>query len=219
MVEGDDGRRILIDTPPELRLQLLSADVRKVDAVVFTHDHADHVHGIDDLRAIAKRDGELALYGPGDTLERIAHRFSYIFDPSVVPPEGTFKPNLKLVPLDAGREIPIVGINVLPIAASHGMMTVYGYRFGRFAYLTDVKSVSDEGIEALRGVSVLVLNALFDRPHPTHLSIPEAVDVAREVGAERTFLTHLTHKFSHRDLSNRLPDGVEPAYDGLTVTF
>ena len=219
VVESDDGKRVLIDTPPELRLQLLAARVRHLDAVLFTHDHADHVHGIDDLRAISKRDGELCLYGPPDTLERMGRRFDYIFDPAVIPPQGTFKPNLRRVPIEPGTEVEVAGMTVLPIALSHGVMTVYGYRFGSFAYLTDVKSVPAEAIDALRGVSVLILNALFERPHSTHLSIPEAIDVARAVGADRTFLTHLTHNFSHQELSDRLPDGVEPAYDGLTLTF
>ncbi len=219
LVEGGDGRRILIDTPPELRLQLLAAGVDRVDAVLFTHDHADHVHGIDDLRIMSERDGEMPLYGPPDTLKRIGHRFSYIFDPGVVPPKGTFKPKLKRVPLEPGHEVQIAGMTVLPIALSHGTVTVYGYRFGPFAYLTDVKSVTDEAIAALRGVTVLVLNALLEKPHATHLSIPEAIDVARAVGAGQTFLTHLTHRSSHRGLSERLPEGVEPAYDGLTLTF
>ena len=219
LVEGGDGRRILIDTPPELRLQLLAAGVDRVHAVLFTHDHADHVHGIDDLRIMSERDGEMSLYGPPDTLERIGHRFSYIFDPGVVPPKGTSKPKLKRVPLEPGHEVQIAGMTVLPIALSHGTVTVYGYRFGPFAYLTDVKSVTDEAIAALRGVTVLVLNALLEKPHATHLSIPEAIDVARAVGAGQTFLTHLTHRASHRGLSERLPEGVEPAYDGLTLTF
>lgn len=219
LIEGPDGRRILIDTPPELRLQLLSAGTDAVDAVLYTHDHADHVHGIDDLRAISQRNGALPLYGPADTLERISHRFDYIFDPAVVAPKGTSKPDLERRPLEAGCEVEIAGMSVLPIALSHGAMTVYGYRFGPFAYITDAKTVSDEALAALRGVRILVLNALFDRPHPTHLSIAEAVDVARAVEAEQTFLTHLTHKFSHTELSARLPEGVEPAHDGLRVTF
>jgi len=219
VIDGGDGRRILIDTPPELRLQLLSADVGTVDAVLFTHDHADHVHGIDDLRAISQRNGELPLYGPQDTLDRIVRRFDYIFDPAVVTPEGTYKPDLSTWPLNAGEPVQITGIDVLPIEFSHGVMKVFGYRFGPFAYLTDVKSVPDDALALLSGVRVLVINALFDRPHPTHLSIPEAVAFAEKVGAEQTYLTHLTHRYRHRDLSERLPEGVEPAYDGLTLIF
>ncbi len=219
VIDGGDGRRILIDTPPELRLQLLSADVGTVDAVLFTHDHADHVHGIDDLRAISQRNRELPLYGPQDTLDRIVRRFDYIFDPAVVAPEGTYKPDLSTSPLNAGEPAQIAGIDVLPIELSHGVMTVFGYRFGPFAYLTDVKSVPDDALASLSGVRVLVINALFDRPHPTHLSIPEAVALAERVGAEQTYLTHLTHRYRHQDLSERLPEGVEPAYDGLTLTF
>ncbi len=218
VIDGDDGGRILVDTPPELRLQLLATGVAAVDAVLFTHDHADHVHGIDDLRVMSHRNGELSLYGSRDVLDRLARRFDYIFDPAVVAPEGTYKPKLRLLPLTAGASVQIAGIDVLPIALSHGVMTVYGYRFGSFAYLTDVKTVTDDAIAALAGVRALVINALFERPHPTHLSIPEAIDVARAIGAEQTFLTHLTHRYSHEDLSKRLPDGIEPAYDGLTLT-
>ena len=217
VIDGDDGGRILVDTPPELRLQLLAAGVASVDAVLFTHDHADHVHGIDDLRVMSQRNGELSLYGPRDSLDRIARRFDYIFDPAVEAPKGTYKPKLRPLPLTAGESLRIAGIDVLPIALSHGVMTVYGYRFGSFAYLTDVKTVTDDAIAALAGVRVLVINALFDRPHPTHLSIPEAIDVAQAIGAEQTYLTHLTHRYSHQDLSTRLPEGIEPAYDGLIL--
>jgi phosphoribosyl 1,2-cyclic phosphate phosphodiesterase len=218
-VEEADGRRILIDTPPELRLQLLAAEIESVDAVLYTHDHADHVHGIDDLRAISVRRGILPLYGPVDTIERIRHRFSYIFDPQVVPPKGTSKPELRPAPLEPGNSVTIVGMDVLPLALDHGSETVFGYRIGPVGYVTDAKSLPGEAVAELRGVRVLVVNALFQFPHPTHLSIPEAVEVAQAVGAERTFLTHLTHKYGHAELSETLPDGVEPAYDGLTVTF
>lgn len=219
LIDAGEGSRILIDTPPELRLQLLAAKVGALDAVLFTHDHADHLHGIDDLRILSWRDGELPLYGPQDALDRITHRFDYIFNPEVVAPEGTYKPLLRVKPLEPGREVEIAGVTTLPIALSHGVMTVFGYRFGPFAYLTDVKAVSDDAMALLEGVRVLVINALFDRPHPTHLSIPEAVAVAETLGVEETFLTHLTHKYSHRELIERLPDGVRPAYDGLTLTF
>ncbi len=224
VVEGDEragarGRRLLIDTPPELRLQLIGAGVDSVDAVLYTHDHADHMMGIDDLRALSVRFGRLPVYGPADTLERLAGRFGYIFDASVPSLPGTPRPELTTVPLPAGHPVTIAGLPVLPLAFEHGPLTVYGYRVGPLAYLTDVKQVPPGALDQLRGLRVLVLSALLDRPHPTHLSIDEAVDTARAIGAERTLLTHLTHGHSHADLLGRLPRGIEPAYDGLVISF
>jgi phosphoribosyl 1,2-cyclic phosphate phosphodiesterase len=213
-----DGATLLIDTPPELRLQMLAAETSAVDAVLYTHLHADHVHGIDDLRSISlKRGGVLPLYGPAETTDHLTRRFSYIFDPEVVPVPGTSKPSLTVTALEPGAPVKIAGQAVLPLSFSHGHATVFGYRIGRLGYLTDVKAVDDAAAAALRGVSVLVLNALWWREHPTHLSIGEAVEVAQRVGAARTLLTHLTHETSHRELLRRLPAGVEPGYDGLTV--
>ncbi len=217
-VVESDGHGILIDTPPELRLQLVTAGIDAVDAVLYTHDHADHVQGIDDLRAMSVRFGRLPVYGSRETLERLEQRFPYVFSPGAGTP-GTPKPELTTVPLENGREVTIAGLPVRPVAVEHGPTQVYGYRIGALGYVTDAKRVPAEAVEALRGVSVLVLNALFEQPHATHLSIPEAIGVAREVGAARTFFTHITHKSSHAGLLARLPQGVEPAYDGLVVDF
>jgi phosphoribosyl 1,2-cyclic phosphate phosphodiesterase len=212
------GTTLLIDTPPELRLQLLAARVRDVDAVLYTHLHADHVHGIDDLRSISiHRHETLPLYGPRETMDHIEHSFRYIFDDNVIPLPGTSKPRLETRAVEAERVVNIGGLDVLPLSFAHGNATVFGYRIGPVAYLTDVKRVSPTAMRALAGVEVLVLNALWWREHPTHLSIPDAVGVAHEVGARRTFLTHLTHESSHRDLLKRLPAGVEPGYDGLQI--
>jgi phosphoribosyl 1,2-cyclic phosphate phosphodiesterase len=213
-----DGVRLLVDTPPELRLQLLAAGVGRVDAVLYTHLHADHVHGIDDLRSFSlTRTDPLPLYGPDQTIRHLHERFAYIFDASVVPIAGTSKPQLVTEVLAPGVPRTIAGLEVLPLAFEHGHATVFGYRVGPVAYLTDVKAVPPPARELLRGVEVLVLNALWWRAHPTHLSIDEAVETARAIGARRTFLTHLTHETAHRDLLARLPAGVEPGYDGLTI--
>jgi phosphoribosyl 1,2-cyclic phosphate phosphodiesterase len=219
VVEGDDGRRVLIDTPPEIRLQLLAAGIPGVDAVLFTHEHADHVHGIDDLRALSGRRGSLPVLGSAATLEQLAARFPYIFDDRIRPQPGTTKPQLAPAALAALVEVEVAGLPVVPLPVPHGDLTVFGYRIGPFGYITDAKSVPEPVIARLRGVRVLVLNALFDRPHPTHLSIDEAVAVAVAVGAERTLLTHLTHRHAHATLAARLPAGVEPAYDGLALAF
>jgi phosphoribosyl 1,2-cyclic phosphate phosphodiesterase len=212
------GRRLLIDTPPELRLQLLAANVDSVDAVLYTHEHADHTHGIDDLRMFSlKERASLPLYGPQETLDHLAESFRYIFDDDVKAFTGTSKPCLSLHPLSAGQPITVAGFDVLPLAFAHGHSRVFGYRIGPLAYVTDVKAVPDAERHQLAGVKFLVLNALWWRSHPTHLSIDEAIETARAIGAERTLLTHLTHETGHMDLLERLPDGVEPAYDGLTV--
>jgi phosphoribosyl 1,2-cyclic phosphate phosphodiesterase len=213
-----DATRILIDAPPELRIQLLTARISAVDALLLTHDHADHTHGIDDVRALTvRRKAALPVYGPPETIASVAGRFPYAFDPSVKPLPGTSKPELDARPVEAGDRIAIGDIVVETLELPHGPMRVFGYRFGPVAYVTDAKSVSPEVVERLRGVSVLVLNALRHQPHPTHMSIADAVETARRVGAGRTYFTHLTHEQSHAALAAELPPGIEPAYDGLVV--
>ena len=213
-----DGRRLLIDTPPELRLQLVAAGVDRVDAVLYTHAHADHVHGIDDVRAISVRQPPgLPAYGPAETMAELTARFAYIFDPAVRPQPGTSKPEMTAHALEAGKEVFIAGMPVLPIVLPHGGQEVFGYRVGPLAYLTDAKEIPRAARPLLVGVELLVLNALLPRPHPLHLSIPEAVQAAQEIGPRRTFLTHLTHESPHAELVAALPPGVAPAYDGLVV--
>jgi phosphoribosyl 1,2-cyclic phosphate phosphodiesterase len=213
-----DGRRILIDTPPELRLQLVAAGVDRVDAVLFTHSHADHVHGIDDLRALTVRaPAPVPAYGPAATIAELAAKFPYIFDPARVAPPGSSRPELVGIPLSPGERRDIAGFPVLALEFPHGDQCVFGYRIGPVAYVTDVKQIPPQSAAALQGLDVLVLSALFTRPHPLHLSVAEAVAAARALAARRTLLTHLTHETPHADLARTLPPGVEPAYDGLVI--
>lgn len=210
---------LLVDAPPELRLQLLAADVRTVDAVWFTHIHADHIHGIDDLRVFTvRRQTDLPAWVGEEYLAPLAEHLRYIFDDDIKPAQGSSKPRIRLHPFEAGRPVDILGRSFLPVEVPHGPVRVYGFRVGGLGYVTDGKMLPPAALEAFRGVDVLVLNALwFGRPHPSHFNVEEAVETARAVGATRTFLTHLTHRVTHAQLLAKLPEGVEPAYDGLTV--
>jgi phosphoribosyl 1,2-cyclic phosphate phosphodiesterase len=218
VIESGESR-ILIDTPPELRLQLIANGVDSVDAVLFTHDHADHTHGLDDVRSFAfGAASALPIYGPAEAIESIGRKFAYIFDPSMKPVPGTSKPEGTLRALEAGVQVTVAGLDVTPVEVPHGRMRVFGYRVGPIGYVTDAKELPAAAEAILKGVKVLVLNALFRKTHPTHLSISEAIATAERVGAERTFLTHLTHRISHAELEAELPDGIRPAFDGLQVT-
>jgi phosphoribosyl 1,2-cyclic phosphate phosphodiesterase len=215
----EDGRRLLIDTPPELRLQLLRAGVDRVDAVWYTHCHADHTHGVDDLRIFSVRSGRpLPVYAAPECARTLALRFDYVFDPELRPIEGTTRPEARLEELHPFEPVEAAGFRMLPLPVPHGRAEVLGFRVGQLGYITDAKRLPDRTRRALEGVRVLVLNALwFGDPHPTHFNVEEAVAVAAEIGAERTYLTHLTHRVDHRTLEQRLPPGVYPAYDGLVV--
>ena len=220
VIETDDGTRLLIDTPPELRLQLVAAGVTDVDAVLFTHEHADHIHGIDDLRAFTmRRAAPLRLFGAATTVETLRQRFPYIVDDRLQPLPGTTRPEGRLVTIEPGVPFTVRDTTVLPIEVPHGRTPVLAFRVGDIGYVTDAKSLPPAARQALAGVRVLVLNALLRAEHPTHLSIAEAVRVALDIGAERTYLTHLTHDNFHADLAAELPSGIAPAYDGLVVAL
>jgi len=211
------GGRLLVDTPPELRIQLLRERVTTLDGVWLTHTHADHLHGIDDLRAFsAKR--ALTMWVPGVHADELRRRFPYIFDPTVAIQPGTTKPEIEVRTFRALETVPVLGTDVIPLPVPHGVTTVFGFRAGPLGYVTDGKRLPADTLAALRGVRTLVLNALWwGDPHPTHFNVEEAVDAARSVGAERTFLVHMTHRIRHAELERALPPEIRPAYDGLSV--
>ena len=216
LAEGDDA--LLVDAPPELRLQLTAAGVSAVDAVWITHCHADHIHGMDDLRAVsAHRGRQLDIHVGAECRHTLERRFDYIFS-SYAPPPGTTKPQLRLRTFEALEEVEAGPFRLLALPVQHGPMTVFGFRTADLGYVTDAKTLGPGTRDALDGVRTLVLNALwFGNPHPTHLNVEEAVELAREIGADRTYLTHITHRVRHAELEAHLPDDIRPAYDGLTV--
>jgi phosphoribosyl 1,2-cyclic phosphate phosphodiesterase len=214
----DESRTVLIDTPPELRLQLLAARIGNIDAVWYTHGHADHTHGIDDLRVFSRPDTDpLPTYADEVCAEFMRQKFSYVFDEDYQPIGGP-KVKLSLRTFCDNVPVDVAGFTMLPIGLPHGDIKSYGFRCGDLGYITDAKMLTPEARAALEGVKVLVLNALwFGRPHATHFTVEEAVRAADELGAKQTYLTHLTHRVTHEQLLRELPSHVRPAHDGLVV--
>jgi phosphoribosyl 1,2-cyclic phosphate phosphodiesterase len=216
LLELPEGR-LLVDTPPELRVQLLREGVGDLDGVWITHTHADHLHGIDDLRAFSGR-RPLTMWVPDLHRHELRSRFPYIFDPSISLQPGTTRPEIDVRVFRALEPVRVLGAEIVPLPVPHGVTTVFGFRAGPIGYVTDGKELPPATLAALKGVRTLVLNALWwGHPHPTHFNIEEAIAAARAVGAETTYLVHMTHQVGHAALERDLPEGVRPAYDGLVI--
>jgi phosphoribosyl 1,2-cyclic phosphate phosphodiesterase len=216
VVETDGGAAILIDTSTDLRLQALREDVRMVDAILFTHAHADHISGLDDVRrfnAMSRR--PMPVYGAAQTLAEIRRRFDYIF--SSRKPVGGGIPELQL--WTVAGPFCIGGQEIVPVPIMHGPREILGYRFGRFAYLTDCSGIPDRSLALLGGLDVLVLDALRPKPHVTHFSVDQALAMAGVIGARQTYFTHMAHEVGHAATCAALPPGVALAYDGLRVSI
>lgn len=208
-----DGVSILIDTSPDLRAQALTHRVRRIDAIVYTHSHADHVLGLDEIRRFnVLQRSVIPCYGDRATLADIRRIFSYIFDPRT--PRGGGVPQVALYNLEG--EFSLGRLSMTPVPLLHGTRPIYGYRIGSFAYLTDCSAIPEQSWPLLRGVRVLVVDALRDRPHPTHFSVAEALAVVATLSPERAYFTHICHDLPHASTCARLPAGVELAYDGLS---
>jgi phosphoribosyl 1,2-cyclic phosphate phosphodiesterase len=217
MIEWD-GHRIMIDSGPDFRHQAVREHIRKLDAVLYTHGHADHILGLDDLRPLTyprvTGGGRLPLYARPETARILKSVFKYIFDDNYKY-GGIAK--VELHEIDGPFEF--LGVQVVPIPVMHGDAEIIGYRIGRMAYLTDFSTVPDRSIEMLQGVEVVFLDALRHEPHPTHSTVENSLHVASRIGAAQTFFTHIAHDLAHEATNKTLPPGVQLAYDGLRVEF
>jgi phosphoribosyl 1,2-cyclic phosphate phosphodiesterase len=206
--------RILIDTTPDLRQQALTYGITRVDAILFTHGHADHVLGLDDIRRFNMiQGGPIPCYANAETWETIRRTFYYVFDS--LPRLGGGIPRVEAHEVDG--PIVVGGVRVGPVPLWHGRLPILGFRFGEFAYLTDCNGIPDESWKLLEGVDTLVLDALRDKPHSTHFSLGEALAVIARMRPRRAYLTHMAHELGHAATAARLPAGVELAYDGLVL--
>jgi len=212
-----NGTSILVDTSPDLRMQALANNLRRVDAILFTHNHADHVFGLDDVRRFNQMQrSAISCYADADTVSSLRRMFSYVFDPPTQVGGGL--PQLTLFSI--GGPFCLGGMEIVPVPVMHGRLPVLGFRVGSFAYLTDCNHIPDSSwplLVADGGVRTLIIDALRQRPHSTHFSVSEAVDVVARLGAERAYLTHICHDLPHADTCAQLPRGVELAYDGLVL--
>lgn len=211
----DGGLSLLVDASPDLRAQALRFDVRRVDMILFTHGHADHVLGLDDVRIYNFRQGGvIPCYGDARTMAGVRRMFAYVFDPAT--PRGGGLPQLALWPLSGAFSV--AGRTIVPVPLRHGTLPVYGYRLGGLAYLTDCNEIPDASWPLLEGLDVLVLDALRHRPHSTHFNVERAVEAAARIGARQTYFTHMTHDLPHAETCAGLPPAITLAHDGLVVS-
>lgn len=205
--------RILIDTSPDFRQQMLVNNITDIDAVLYTHYHVDHIMGLDDIRQINQLHKKyVELYANNETAYRIKQTFSYIFD------ENTYKgggiPLVNLHEIDL-KPFDVMGQMIIPLEYKHGPTTVYGFRIGDLAYMTDCNFIPETVFEKLHGLKVIIIDALRYRKHETHFSVEEALEASKRINADKTYFTHMTHDIVHEEAGSKLPPNIEFAYDGL----
>jgi phosphoribosyl 1,2-cyclic phosphate phosphodiesterase len=205
----------VVDCGPDFRQQMLTNPIDKLDGILFTHEHADHTAGIDDIRPFFFRQGDIPIYAHQRVIDSLKRRFDYIFADEDRYPGA---PAVQVYPIEKDKNIPLGGLNVIPIEAYHNRLKVFGFRFGEFVYMTDVKRVEEEEVKKMKGAKVLVVNALRVDPHHSHFSLDEAIAFAKEVGADKTYFTHISHLLGfHDEVEKSLPENIHLAYDNLQI--
>ena len=213
LITLENGKNILIDTSPDLREQSIRESVTNVDAVLFTHAHADHCHGIDDLRAFCQINKiQIPLYGNEDVIDQLVNKFKYaMIEPKNFWEIPVLKPNIVNAPFEIFNEI------ITPIPVKHGNYSINGYRVGNLGYITDVSEISENSMKLLEGIDVLLLDCLRMEPHFTHLCFSESIKIANRINAKETYLIHMTHSLEYESLKKMLPEGIYVGYDGLKL--
>ena len=211
------GKIILVDTSPDMRAQLLDAGMKRLDAVLFTHAHADHLHGIDDLRSVNQlMQAEIPVYATRQTLDDIERRFGYVFAPAK-PGLEAFYYRPRLQKAEVSGPFDIAGISIVPFVQNHGFSETTGFRFGRFAYSTDVFELDQAAFKALDGVEIWVVDCIRRKPHRTHSHLEKTLGWIARVKPRRAVLTHMDESMDYQTLCRELPKGVEPGYDGQVL--
>jgi phosphoribosyl 1,2-cyclic phosphate phosphodiesterase len=214
------GGNLLIDTTPEMRLQLLRHKIRQVHAIVYTHDHADHLFGLDDARLFPRAiGGPVPVYCEEQTEATIRRVFHYAFDDHAPRMPAGGVPRIQFHRITPGAAFEVLGQTIIPLRLEHGRFRVLGFRVGDLAYCTDVNRIPEDSWPLLEGVNILILDALRPQPHPTHFSLTEALGVIERLRPRQAYLTHLSHSFDHGATESGLPDHVRLAYDGLALPF
>lgn len=210
-----NGHAVVIDTTPDFRAQALRSRLDRVDAVLFTHAHADHIMGLDDLRPFNFRQGgEIPIYGSPETVTAIQRAFAYIFSHE---PHDSWVPRLRVHTFEPEENLELFGMKVVPIRVLHGRGIVFGYRLGPVAYLTDHSDIPEESLQKLEGLEVLFLDALRHKPHPTHSTVKRSLEYVERLRPRITYFTHISHDLAHERTESQLPDHVRLAYDGLEI--